>query len=1173
MPSSVRSIRALSPDQSSHELGSSWVPTDDRRHGHSGTVVDDPVGRPVSRRVRTTAFVLSGLSFILVIAQSNVGWAESVTVNGTVGLAGADGAASEDGGAGGAGGDALATSGPLDTSNTSTANGGDGGSGGRGGTPNGNGGDGGHGGAAQADSSSTPTTGSANSTSRAFGGDGGAGGLAAGAGTGGAGGDGAVAIANSNSLTTSAVGGANAESTGGNGGAASGAGSRGGNAGSGTSNARATGTFLTGATARVTGGSGGVGWVGADGGRGGDAVVDSVATSVSTVVATGELNRTHIAKGGVGGSSEGGIAGNGGFAQATAAHSITTASAIKLSIESTGGAGGGASAGGFAGAGGNAHSEAIATQLGKVTLNATSTGGMGGSITAGTGDGNAGGSATSHSVGTSTQAGLETVASASATGGTGGTGRGVGHRAGDGGAADATALGVAPASGTGTTFGTVTVQGGRGGQAYDGADGGNGADVSLNNSVQGQGVIVSLTQQAFGGAAGLSSTSGPVTGRSGRGGAATSDLDAHNPNGRLVLRSFATGGSGDTSDGIAGTASASALGTASGDVSIFTLAEGGDGTGASDGASAFLEPTRGVSTNGGDVVVEARVTGGSGGTDGVDVGDGADASAHDAIDGQTTGRLTLRQYANGGDGGRIFPSTATGIGGRGGNATSELDVVKSAGSLAVTVEATAGKSNALTSSGTQQVGGAARAATDSRNDGGDLDVAYKALGGNGSERVTNGGSAGAGGDATSQIRATTSGDGNDVAIGIGTTAVGLFKASTVGGDGGVADGFNRVGVGGTGGRAFSDVVGAALGDSAVNVAAVATGGRGGRGGRSGSGAGGVGGAAETRAEGLNNGSAAVDVLADSIGGVGGTSPVTAGAGGAAVATAYGESTGGGDVTTTARATGGASTVAMGTAQADSFARTSGMRATSPPSITRSGISHAESRAVGARGLANASAEAPVYESDRATFAIGAATRSDSPVSARSEARAGGSALGVFSSTADAASFTDGLAGSSGEWGHAGLQVRTNQSGPDIVLDASSRIRSDSVSIASLDGVFVSFLDIQIQAVDATGVSFRIENEGALLIDQTFTDTADILAFFSGVLDLGQFDDSIDVSRIDLEFTLTMSGNPQSARLGTYFAVGSANVPEPGTGSLLILGLVVLSLRRPRRSRSWERPDQ
>lgn len=850
------------------------------------------------------------LGAVCILAVGSIGFlptiasAETVTVNGVAGEAGLDGSFDEDGGAGENGGEAVASSGPLDARNVSTANGGDGGAGGAGGAPDGSGGAGGDGGLADAGAVSSPGGLTASADARAIGGDGGDGGLADSGGLGSGGDAGLGGTATATASSTSGLGSASsiAVSTGGAGGEAAGVGGRAGDGGQATATAIATGVTFVAATTELRGGRGGIGRSAADGGHGASV---SLVDGSSTIVLSGPntaLNLNQTVRGGSGGLSEGGIAGNGGNAETIAVEAANTLGAMRMSLRSVGGAGGDATAGGTPGLGGNANAEAVGTGGGSVTVSATSDGGFGGDINSGNGSGRDGGAAIAAATGNSSTSSSLVSVSASAKAGRGGTARGVGQRGGDGGSATATASGTA--GGMGNAFISMTVEGGRGGSGFEGADGGDGADAFAENAVTGEGGFVSLRQDVVAGHGGGSSTAGPVVGASGRGGDATSLLEAENAIGGLALQSMARAGIG------AGAAHASGSATASGDVTVFVSSEAGAGgnspgdvpSAIADGGQASLGPVWGASTGGGEVRAEARATSGGGGGGATIIGNGADAIVIDAVDGETSGSLSLIQFVKAGSASASFRDAGE-TGGRGGDATSDLTRSKSAESLFISVEAEAGGSNGAAATGGQLSGGNALVRANGRNDSGDIVIEYGAHGGNGSTSFQSAGTAGKGGSATSNIQATSSGDGN-------TVSVGLTDSSTVGGTGGGDRSFFGATLGGVGGAALSDVVGTAEGDSNVDIRSSAIGGVGGEGSReSDGGRGGLGGFAESRAVGRNAGSSSVNVLAVAKGGIGGGTRsignTLGGDGGLATASARGESTGGGNVTVTARATGGA----------------------------------------------------------------------------------------------------------------------------------------------------------------------------------------------------------------------------------------------------------------------------
>ena len=198
-----------------------------------------------------------------------------------------------------------------------------------------------------------------------------------------------------------------------------------------------------------------------------------------------------------------------------------------------------------------------------------------------------------------------------------------------------------------------------------------------------------------------SNTALAVGGRGGSPGvASTSGGDAHataetQASGIGVAWAKATGGVGgdglvDLTAGPGGDAWASAVteNTSVQSASVTAEARGGDGGPmvasaypgtygpGGDGGGASLGRVYGTSASGGDVTVEATAAGGNGGTAGPEkaAGAGAPVALVDAVDGDTTGHLILRQKAVGG-------SSGDGIGPLAGSAESHLTRAKSASSL------------------------------------------------------------------------------------------------------------------------------------------------------------------------------------------------------------------------------------------------------------------------------------------------------------------------------------------------------------------------------------------------------------------------------------------------------------------------------------------------------------
>ncbi|MEZ4354991.1 MAG: hypothetical protein R3F16_15220 [Myxococcota bacterium] len=524
-----------------------------------------------------------------------------------------------------------------------------------------------------------------------------------------------------------------------------------------------------------------------------------------------------------------------------------------------------------------------------------------GSPTAASGAGPDGGNATARIVGEATVGVRSVTTSARAAGGAGGDVDGTSLVAGAGGTADASAYGIATDQ---TLFHrvSVTAEGGSGGWGDGLENGGDGGDVFLQDAVAGEGgVTLTLEQRAVGGDAG----------GGGEGGDATSVLEADRAEGNLSLVVSAEGG--DSSAGRGGDGRASAVATAGGDVRVDARVVAGEDRGslgteaaAQPAATATLGPVRGTSTGGGSVEVLGRLEAARGGASLTRASDGGDALLTNAVDADTTGAIRLLQSAIAGQGGEISRAPAGTPGTHGGDASSELVYTKNAASLDARVEATAGISFGQDESGLLIEAAHARSVADLRNEGGSVSIDYDTTGAAGTTAFVGVDRAGAGGSATSVLRATTSGDGQSIAIG-------ADESSTVGGRGGSDLPFSDVLFAGNGGEGRTEATGIAEGDSHVDVRAFATGGVGGTGGRAfDGGTNGNGGDAIAVARGSNAGASAVEVLASATGGAGGGNQssdrdMRGGDGGSGSAIAHGESTGGGDVTVTARVTGGRGT--------------------------------------------------------------------------------------------------------------------------------------------------------------------------------------------------------------------------------------------------------------------------
>jgi len=657
-----------------------------------------------------------------------------------------------------------------------------------------------------------------------------------------------------------------------------------------TNNTIAAEITVTGTIGKAGGSSNG-GDSGKSGGVGG--VADAIA---NTVTLTNEANATG-GGGGNGGSGvdgttvksfNGGHGGAGGDANADAGtRDILTGDKVEVKAIARGGIGGGgggtgtrikepprisrpSGVNGNGAKGGRATANAIASTIDSKFVNVRSQaiGGLGGTAggsprnaTAGTsGDGgNAFATATVNGVGSATvqdKVGNNIIVEASATGGIGG--RGIGFKneelpsgrgvAGSGGRATASASAF---NSIGSASVKVIQAGGRGGKGSITGKGGDGANSILINAINGEASEkLTLSQNAFGGAAGNSSNSGGDPGLAGN---AVSSLTLKNITAKEVFgKSFAGGGSGGQghnshgSDAGSATATinlvtssdkvevvAEALGRFGGsrsDARIFitefldeSFGSGGDGGNVSLGGKGGVY---GQSTSGGIVNVSGLATGGSGGSFSIhqdihrnsvgnvgNAGNGASVNLDDSVDGDTTGSLFLEQEAIGGNAG-------AGRKGIAGTASSILTKSTSSADLTLTAKATGGDGGYGSDRSVTPTDGAnAWVEITGNNKTGALRINGEAKGGIGGKMLSKlDSSRGKGGDAKNIISGQNFGNKNQELI---------VSGSAIGGHSGFISRTSALDSGGNnGGNAFSSSKGAGRGEGRVFVQSLARGGAG-----------------------------------------------------------------------------------------------------------------------------------------------------------------------------------------------------------------------------------------------------------------------------------------------------------------------------------------------------------
>lgn len=316
------------------------------------------------------------------------------------------------------------------------------------------------------------------------------------------------------------------------------------------------------------------------------------------------------------------------------------------------------------------------------------------------------------------------------------------------------------------TIGGQAGRGGRGGDGIDGGDldndadagnGGNGGAGGAANASSTTNVSTTVFSSASAGARG---------GNGGDGGTA----------GRRAGALGRAGVDGVAGDGGAATASAYAVNSGTGGASAGVSAIGGNGGNispsnrqqpglfqpylgpvgsnvAGNGGTATLGTVYAESLGGNSVNVSASVAGGRGGDliantggrlDLLGAGSGSSVSLIDAVDGNTTGDLTLQQIVMGGFAGSVNTLTGYGGIGTGGTAESSLTKVTTSKSLTVNSFARGASGSAISVSGSLPIdistqsgaGTTAVAHSSATNNGGDATARSEANGGQGAGGIS-----------------------------------------------------------------------------------------------------------------------------------------------------------------------------------------------------------------------------------------------------------------------------------------------------------------------------------------------------------------------------------------------------------------------------------------------------
>jgi hypothetical protein len=889
-------------------------------------------------------------------------------------------------------------------------------------------------------------------------------------------------------------------------------------------------------TISITGIAGAAGADGAAGSPGGDGTAGGDGQDVGAIANTLGENNTATATGGAGGAggdggdgvpagADGGDGANGGAGgDSTARATGTGASVIATAVGGAGGAAGfagGATAPGVAGAagkigtGGNAAAEALldASGAGDGAIAASATARTTGGV-----------DATANARGTTDGAGAVT-ASAEATAG-GQTDR----------IATATAYGSNAGAGTvrvtafATNFGnTPSDERGEVSATAEGHSTGGGdviveafrlriensflatpsPDVVMNDVVRGS-TSGHLTLRQVVNESPTGSYS-PFT----RGSAITSIHGTNPGGGALSVDILARGGVG--AETVLGDILATSITGADVDIDVTAIGEGIFQENRDPGSPPT--PSRiHADSNGGSVrtTVNFTTTNQYGSSEGVSV------EMVDVATGDTTGGLMLEQFAHGGAGtGSFFDSDHNFVPpGSGGSARSSLTKDTASSSLELRSTAKAGDT-AICGAFDDCRGGDAQALASGSNSAGAARVLARAEGGSGWYAP--------GGDATVEASATTTGDGHEVVVGQEPPPFGIGITNPMALGGNVSCPGCPAGSAPKGGDASSRSTGFAAGDSLVTVWDLAIGGSS----RSSRNAVvGPGGDANSTAIAQGGGVSAVKAKSDASGGLGLT-----GGNAEAVSSAIGL----GRVESWARAVGSVgSAVARASADGTSgFARGEALTGfgEQPQLRAQSEVAVGSQRDVAAAAMHGAALASAPADPGLEGSAFFTSTPLQSDVDA---ALAGNAAMSQRFAAGDRNMLA--LARWQADSGDDPLALTT-----DLELTLNT---TDQGSRPLALGAF----DISLQGDGFESLSFSLIRNGVTLGDvHTFATTDEVLAFFANqLLDLGLWSagDKL-LAHFDLELGVD-----------TRFEMAMAYaVPEPGTGLLLVFGLILCAIYR------------
>lgn len=255
----------------------------------------------------------------------------------------------------------------------------------------------------------------------------------------------------------------------------------------------------------------------------------------------------------------------------------------------------------------------------------------------------------------------------------------------------------------------------------------------------------------------------------------------------------------------------------------------------------------------------------------------------------------------------------------------------------------------------------------------------------------------------------------------------------------------------------------------------------------------------------------------------------------------------------------------GTVTADAVGQGLGLvSATATANALKSGNpSLARAEATGSSGTALAES---LSGNDRFSYM---AAFSEAPVVSSAVAKTSAAVTGALpgvtlDGTSDAFSYLTATAPGQEVWGRValGLLDRQGLDDDDIVLRSGAVFSQSLFDWSVGPDLFVSFLSVETGSEEFQELRFQIKNGSTALVDEIFTEMEEAEEFFQGTLHLEIA--PISLSGVSLEFVMELESGGVGSGFAATFALGAVPIPEPSTGSLLMVGIVLLAMRRVRR---------